>query len=188
MQLYLAGNPAADALLAEQPLALLIGMLLDQQVPIEKAFSGPAVLVERLGHLDPARIAGHDTEDFVRICTGPPAIHRFPRAMAGRIQALCRQVATDYAGDAAAVWRQAADGADALRRLRELPGFGAQKAKIFLALLGKQAGLRLAGWASAAAPYAEPGTLLSVADITGPETLQQVREHKAALKRAARAG
>lgn len=185
--LHLAQYEPADALLSASPLALLIGMLLDQQFPMERAFLGPYLLAERLGgslHAD--RIAGYDPESFAALAAGPPAVHRFPGAMASRIQALCRLVVELYGGDAEALWRGAADGAELARRLVELPGFGAQKAKIFAALLGKQFGVRPPGWREAAAPYTEDGSFRSVADVTDAESLQRVRDHKAAAKRAAK--
>ncbi len=186
--LHLTGEPEPDALLSRDPLALLIGMLLDQQVTMEKAFRGPAVIAERLGRdLDAHDIAGRDPEAFTAVMAGPPAVHRFPGSMGGRVLALCRQLVADYDGDAEAVWRDAADGADLLRRLTALPGFGQQKAKIFLALLGKQLAVRPEGWREAAAPYAEEGTHSSVADVVDADSLQKVRDYKAARKREAKA-
>ena len=185
--LHLSQDPDADALLSRDPLALLLGMLLDQQIPMEKAFQGPHVLVQRLGRLDPREIAEHDPERFAELFARPPAVHRFPRSMAGRVQALCRALVDSHHGDAAAVWEGADDGPDALRRLKALPGFGDQKARIFLALLGKQLGVDLPGWREAAGEYGEEGALRSVADVTGPESLQQVRAYKQSVKAAARA-
>jgi uncharacterized HhH-GPD family protein len=185
--LHITGDPAADELLSTEPLALLIGMLLDQQVPMETAFGGPAKLRERLGHLDATRIARHDPEDFAEICRRSPAVHRFPAAMAERIQALCAALVADWGGDAAGIWeRDAPDGATVYARLRTMPGFGEQKAKIFLALLGKQYGLEAEGWRPASEPYGEPGALRSVADIVDPASLAKVREHKRAAKAAAK--
>jgi uncharacterized HhH-GPD family protein len=184
-QLHITGDADADALLSADPLALLIGMLLDQQVPMETAFAGPARLRQRLGHLDAARIAAHDPGEFAELCKTPPAVHRFPGSMAGRIQALCQAVTDDWGGDAAAIWRDA-DGREVLRRLQALPGFGDQKARIFLALLGKQYGFAGAGWREAAAPYGEPGSFRSVADIVDPPSLAKVREFKRAAKAQAR--
>jgi uncharacterized HhH-GPD family protein len=181
--LHITGDEAADALISRDPLALLIGMLLDQQVTMETAFSGPARLRDRLGDLDASRIAEMDPEHFAELCRTPPAIHRYPAAMAGRIQALCAEVAERWRGDAAAIWTDGApDGPEVLRRLRSLPGFGEQKAGIFLALLGKQLGLSAAGWREAAGAYGEPGTFRSVADIVDAESLAKVREHKRAAK------
>lgn len=187
-ELHITGDGVADELLSRDPLALLIGMLLDQQVTMETAFSGPARLHERLGELDPARIAQMDPERFVAICKKPPAVHRFPGSMAGRIQALCAEVTENWRGDAAAIWTDGdPDGAEVLRRLRALPGFGELKAKIFLALLGKQYGLAATGWREAAGDFGEDGAFRSVADIVDAESLAKVREHKRATK-AGRAG
>jgi uncharacterized HhH-GPD family protein len=188
-RLCLAQQPEADHLLSNNPLALLVGMLLDQQVTIEKAFSGPYELSRRLGHEPTAEeIADFDTDALVEVFSQRPAIHRFPGAMAKRVQELCRHLRDRYDGDPQAVWREASDGADLLARLRALPGFGEQKAKIFLALLGKQLGVRPEGWREVTGPYGEPGSLLSVADITGPDSLAAVRHHKRQVKQAAKAG
>ena len=182
--LRLSQDPDADALLGRDPLALLLGMLLDQQIPMEKAFRGPAVLLERLGHLDAARIADHDPEDFAALVARPPAVHRFPGSMAKRLQDLCRALTEQYGARADALWDDVPDGAELLRRLQALPGFGRQKAQIFLALLGKQLGVRPEGWREAAGPYGEDGALRSVADVTGPESLLQVRAYKQIVKAA----
>jgi len=188
MPLYLAAQPAADELLAEDPLALLIGMLLDQQIPLEKAFAGPFVLKERLGgRLDAAQIAGYEPEAFAALCSIPPAIHRFPKAMAARVQTLCKIVIDEYAGDAGAVWESAKDGQDLLKRLSALPGFGKQKAQIFLALLGKQRGVAVKGWRAAAGDFGKAGTYKSIADIVDPDSRGRVREYKQAMKAAAKA-
>jgi uncharacterized HhH-GPD family protein len=188
MSMYLAANPDADALLAEDPLALLIGMLLDQQIPLEKAFAGPYVLKERLGgRLDVAQIAGYEPEAFAALCSVPPAIHRFPKAMAERVQKLCRIVVDEYAGDAGAVWGAAKDGQDLLKRLAALPGFGKQKAQIFLALLGKQRGVQVKGWRSAAGDFGKAGSFTSVADIVDPDSRGKVRGYKQAMKAKAKA-
>jgi uncharacterized HhH-GPD family protein len=184
VELHITGDAEADELLSTDPLALLIGMLLDQQVPMETAFAGPAKLRQRLGHLDAARIAAHDPDAFVEVCKTPPAVHRFPGSMAGRIQALCQAVADDWGGDAAAIWRDA-DGPEVLKRLEALPGFGSQKARIFLALLGKQYGFDGAGWREAAGAYGEAGSYRSVADIVDAGSLTKVREFKKAAKAAA---
>ncbi|MFV0253087.1 MAG: HhH-GPD-type base excision DNA repair protein [Beutenbergiaceae bacterium] len=187
MVLHLTGDPAADRLLSDNPLALLIGMLLDQQVAMEVAFEGPAKLAQRLSAFDAATMADLDAEEFAGICAQTPAVHRYPKAMAGRIQALCATVVADYDGDAAAIWRRGEpDGATVLRRLQALPGFGVQKSKIFLALLGKQTGLSAPGWAQAAGDYGKPGTFRSIADVTDPASLARVREFKKAAKAAAR--
>jgi uncharacterized HhH-GPD family protein len=185
--LHITGDAEADELLSSDPLALLIGMLLDQQVPMETAFAGPAKLRQRLGHLDAARIAAHDPEAFVELCKTPPAVHRFPGSMAGRIQALCQAVADEWGGDASRIWADA-DGPTVLKRLEALPGFGSQKARIFLALLGKQYGFDGAGWREAAGHYGDAGSYRSVADIVDPASLTKVREFKKAAKAAAKSG
>ncbi|WP_261166894.1 HhH-GPD-type base excision DNA repair protein [Microbacterium sp. Marseille-Q6965] len=189
MALDITGDPAADALLTENPLALLIGMLLDQQVAMETAFAGPAKLQERIGAVDARTLAEYDPGALVEAFRQSPAVHRFPGSMAARVQSLCRAVVEEWDGDAAALWtRDEPDGPTVLRRLRALPGFGEQKAKIFLALLGKQYGYRGAGWRDASAPYGEEGSYRSVADIVGRESLAKVREHKRATKAAAKQG
>ncbi|MEV8056069.1 HhH-GPD-type base excision DNA repair protein [Streptomyces antimycoticus] len=187
-RLRLAQQPEADALLERDPLALLIGMLLDQQVPMEWAFSGPYTIARRLGRdrLDAQEIAAHDPEGFAALLSEKPAVHRYPGAMAGRIQQLCGYLAEHYDGDPTAMWRDAPSGEDLLRRLNELPGFGRQKAQIFLALLGKRFGVRPKGWREAAGSYGEEGAYRSVADITGPESLDKVRARKQELKRQAK--
>jgi uncharacterized HhH-GPD family protein len=187
--LFLAQNPPADALLERDPLALLIGMLLDQQIPMEKAFAGPYVLAERMGvdRLDAADIADYDPEKFVALFVGPPAIHRFPAAMAVRVQSLACQLVENYDGSAEAVWSTASSGEELLSRLVALPGFGPQKAKIFLALLGKQRGVRPRGWRESAGAYGGEGTHRSVADVTGIDSLRQVRQFKKEMKAAAKA-
>jgi uncharacterized HhH-GPD family protein len=188
--LRLAQDPDADALLARDPLALLVGMLLDQQFPLERAFASPWLLAQRMGRtsLHAGEIAGYDPEAFAKLMAGPPALHRYHASMAGRVQALCREVAERHGGDAAALWRTAASGQELLERLRALPGFGEQKARIFVALLGKQLGVRPPGWREAAGPYGEDGARRSAADVTDPETLAEVRAFKQAAKRAARGG
>jgi uncharacterized HhH-GPD family protein len=185
--IYLSTEPDADALLAADPLALLIGMLLDQQVPMERAFVAPFRLAQRLGvaRLDAATLAGHDPEDLSAIFATPPSLHRFPGAMAERTRKLCQVVVDGYGGDAAAVWRDAASGAELLRRLAALPGFGRQKAQIFVALLGKQFGVRPQGWREAAGGFGEAGVHRSVADIVDDASLGKVREHKRQQKAAA---
>jgi uncharacterized HhH-GPD family protein len=188
--LRLAQNPEADELLARDPLALLVGMLLDQRVPLEWAFGAPYRLAQRLGwdSLDAAEIAGYDPEAFTQIMVGPPALHRYPAVMAGRIQTLCRHLVASYGGDAAAVWRDADTGQELLRRLRALPGFGEQKARIFVALLGKQLGVCPPGWREAAGPYGEEGARRSAADVTDADSLAEVRAFKQAAKQAAKGG
>ncbi|MEA2827643.1 MAG: hypothetical protein QOG43_2082 [Actinomycetota bacterium] len=186
--LHLTGDVEADALLSSDPLALVIGMLLDQQVPMEKAFRSPRDLKERLGgRLDPAEIADYEPEAFAAIFARPPALHRFPGSMAARTQALARAVVDDYGGSAAAIWETAATGRDVYQRLKALPGFGDQKARIFLALLAKRLGVQPPGWEEAAGPYAADG-FYSVADIDSPDSLAKVREYKRAKKAAAKAG
>jgi uncharacterized HhH-GPD family protein len=186
--LRIAQDEAADELLGRDPLALVIGMLLDQQFPMERAFAAPRLLADRLGveTLSAAELAGADPEQLAKVFQGPPALHRYPGSMAGRTQALCRLLVERYDGRAEALWADAPDGATLLRRLGELPGFGAQKSKIFLALLGKQYGVTPAGWREAAGVYGEEGSHRSVADITGPESLAEVRSFKQAQKQAAR--
>ncbi len=186
--LWLTGDDAADRLLESDPLALLIGMLLDQQVPMETAFAGPAKLTARMGEFSAEAIAAMDPEEFTQICATPPAVHRFPGSMAGRIQALCQTLVSDYDGDAAALWTHGdPDGKEILRRLKLLPGFGEQKAKIFLALLGKQRGLQAPGWQEAAGDYGAPDARRSIADVRDAESLQEVRATKKAMKAAAKA-
>ncbi|WP_199423870.1 HhH-GPD-type base excision DNA repair protein [Actinotalea solisilvae] len=185
--LWLTGEPEADRLLSDDPFALLVGMLLDQQYPMEHAFRGPWKIAQRLGTLDPGVIAGTDPEEFVALATTPPAIHRYGRAMAGRVQELARVVVDTYDGDASRLWTTAASGGELLRRVKALPGFGEQKAKIFVALLAKQRGVRPDGWETTAGDYALPGHR-SVADVTGPDELQSVRAYKKAAKAAAKAG
>src|SRR6476661_926324 len=188
MELHITGDPAADKLLTEDDFALLTGMLLDQQVTMESAFAGPEKIRTRLGSLDPAAIAEHDPQAFVELFKERPAVHRFPGSMAGRVQALAETVHQDWNGDATAIWTQGdPDGPEVLRRLKALPGFGEQKAKIFLALLGKQCGLQAEGWREAAAPYGEESAFLSVADIVDPESLKKVRASKQAAKAAIKA-
>jgi uncharacterized HhH-GPD family protein len=186
--LHLAQDDAADELLGRDPLALLIGMLLDQQFPMERAFAAPRLLADRLGvdTLSAAQLAECDPEVLQRHFQGPPALHRYPGSMATRTQDLARLLVERYDGRADAVWADAPDGATLLRRLGELPGFGAQKAKIFLALLGKQCGVTPPGWREAAREYGEEGSRRSVADINGPASLAEVRATKQQLKQAAK--
>lgn len=184
----LSQQPAADALLDQDPLALVIGMVLDQQIPLEKAFSSPYVLTERLGHVpDAAEIAGMAEESLVAIFATPPALHRFPGSMAKRVQAMCALVVDRYDGDVANVWTGAADGKDLLKRVSALPGFGKQKAQIFVALLGKQCGVDVPGWRAAAGEFGPADTYKSVADIRDAESLAKVRDYKKQLKAAAKA-
>jgi uncharacterized HhH-GPD family protein len=162
-------------------------MLLDQQFPMERAFAGPATILARFSTLDPAAVAAADPEAFADLCATPPAVHRYGRSMAGRIQQLARVVVDDYAGDAASIWTTAVDGAALVGRLKALPGYGDQKARIFAALLGKQLGVRPAGWETACGAYAEPGSFRSVADVVDPTSLQKVRDVKKQAKAAAKA-
>ncbi len=187
--LHLSQNPDADQLLSDDPLALLIGMVLDQQVPLERAFTAPLDLRERLGHrYDAEELAGMDPDKLVAIFSSRPALHRFPAANAKRVQELCRVVVTEYGGNAASIWNTAPTGAELLGRVRALPGFGEQKARIFVGLLGKQLGVRPPGWEEAAGRYGETGTYFSVADIVDPESLGRVRAYKAQIKAAAKGG
>lgn len=188
--LRIAQDPAADELLGRDPLALLIGMLLDQQFPMERAFAGPRLLADRLGVdvLDAGTLARADPEELTAVFRGPPALHRYPGSMAGRTQELCRLLVERYDGRAENLWADAPDGRTLLRRLQELPGFGAQKASIFLALLGKQYGVTPAGWREAAGAYGDEGSRRSVADISGPDSLAEVRRFKQEQKAEAKAG
>ncbi len=181
--LYITGDPAADGLLNSDGTALLIGMLLDQQVPMEWAFAGPNTLRARLGHLDPVRIAAMDPEEFVAVCAEKPAIHRFPASMGKRVHEVCVVLADEYDGDAANIWRDVADGAELAKRLRALPGYGEEKTKIFVALLAKRRGVAPEGWRKAAGAFGDD-VPRSVADIDGPEALGKVREWKKAQKAA----
>jgi uncharacterized HhH-GPD family protein len=187
--LQLSQDQDADALLDRDPLALLIGMLLDQQIPMEHAFWAPAELARRLGrdHLDAHVIADHDPEALIALFATPRALHRYPKAMAGRVQALCAALVETYDGDVTLVWRDAADGKELCSRLVALPGFGPQKAQIFTALLGKQRGVTPPGWREAAGGYGEDGVHKSVADVVDPASLAKVREFKQAAKAAAKA-
>jgi uncharacterized HhH-GPD family protein len=186
MALQIAQDAHADQVLSESSFALLCGMLLDQQFPMERAFAGPAKVLDRFGTLDPAEIAAADPEQFAALCATPPAVHRYPGSMAARIQALAAHVVQEYDGDTARLWQEAADGRDLLRRLQALPGFGKQKAQIFVALVGKQLGVRPEGWEQAAGSYAEPGSFRSVADVVDASSLEKVRAFKKEKKAAAR--
>lgn len=180
--LHLTDEPDADRLLSENPLALLIGMLLDQQVPMEWAFASPAKLHERLdGPLEASTIASTDPERLEELFRDKPALHRYPGAMAKRVHALCQHIVDEYDGQADAIWSDVDDGRTLLRRLKALPGYGDQKARIFLALLGKQCGVTPDGWREAAGDYGAEGHR-SIADVTSPETLMKVREFKQAQK------
>lgn len=187
--LFVTGDVAIDKLVNTDPLALLIAMVLDQQVLLEKAFRGPYDLRQRLGlaRLDAAVLADWDPDELITAFVTPPALHRYPAAMAGRVQQLCRLVVERYGGRADRIWRTAADGNELLARVKALPGFGEQKARIFVALLGKQLSVDIPGWREAAAPFGEVGSHCSVADITGPESLALVRAYKQQMKAAAKA-
>jgi uncharacterized HhH-GPD family protein len=188
MDLHITGDSAADQLLSNDAFALLVGMLLDQQVTMESAFAGPEKIRTRIGSMAPAAIAEYDPAGFVEVFKERPAVHRFPGSMAGRVQALAETIQRDWDGDAAAIWtREDPNGREVLRRLKELPGFGEQKAKIFLALLGKQRGLQADGWREAAGAYGQENSYLSVADIVDQESLRKVRASKQAAKAAAKA-
>ena len=187
MNLHITGDDDADRLLSEDPLALLVGMLLDQQVPMETAFAGPEKIRSRVGSLDAARLAAMPEDDLLAVFKQTPAVHRFPGAMAGRVQALCAAIVDDWDGDASAIWtRGEPDGSEVRKRLEALPGFGEQKAKIFVALLGKQYGFAGDGWRDAAGAYGEEGAFRSVADIVDAESLTKVRETKRAAKASAK--
>ena len=182
--LHIAQDPAADEVLSTDAFALLVGMLLDQQFPMERAFAGPAKILERFGTLDPAAIAEADPEHFATLCATPPAIHRYGRSMAGRVQEVARAVVADYDGDAERLWTEASYGTDLLARIKRLPGFGEQKARIFTALVAKQLGVTPDGWEQAAGAYAEPGSHRSVADVVDQDSLDQVRAFKKEQKAA----
>ncbi|KBZ59072.1 HhH-GPD-type base excision DNA repair protein [Mycobacterium colombiense] len=186
--LCLAGDPEADALLDENPFALLVGMVLDQQVPFETAFAGPKRIADRMGSLDTAEIADYDPDKFAALCSQRPAIHRFPGSMAKRIQTLAQIIVDRYDGDAAGLWTAGdPDGGELLRRIKGLPGFGAVKAQIFLALLGKQYGVTPKGWRAAAGDFGKAGSHISVADIVDAQSMGKVRAYKKQMKAAAKA-
>ena len=183
----LSQDAESDALLDRDPLALLLGMLLDQQIPMEHAFWSPAELARRLGRetLDAREIAEHDPDAFIAIFATPRALHRYPKSMGGRVQTLCRAIVEQYDGDVTLIWRDVTDGKELYSRLVALPGFGPQKAQIFTALLGKQRGITPPGWRAAAGGYGEDGVYRSVADVVDPATLTKVREYKQARKKSA---
>src|SRR5438874_1313915 len=178
---FITGDPDADQLLHDDPLALLLGMLFDQQVPMEWAFASPAKLRDRLGHLDATQIADMDPEKFVAVCTEKPAIHRFPGSMGKRAYDLCRVIADEYDGNAANIWTGVATGQELLDRLQALPGFGGEKSRIFLAVLAKRLGVTPPGWQEAAAPFSDE-VRRTVADADTPEHLQEVRAFKKLMK------
>ena len=189
MAMHLAYTDEANDLLGRDPLALLLGMLLDQQIPMEKAFTSPQVLAERMGthRLDASAIADHDPDDLVELFRRPPALHRFPGSMAKRTQELCRALVDRYEGDAQRVWVDAPSGQELVQRIAALPGFGDQKARIFAALLGKQLGVQPSGWREAAGDYGMDG-FRSVADVVDGESLLKVRAYKKEKKAQATAG
>jgi uncharacterized HhH-GPD family protein len=185
VELHLAGEPAADELLARDPFALVVGLLLDQQVPMEWAFAGPATIASRMGvdSLDPVAIAEHDPQAFAAVMAEKPAVHRYPGSMAGRVQKLAAYVVEHWNADAGAIWRDVANGKELLSRVQALPGYGEQKARILVALLGKQFGVRPEGWREAAGPYGEEGARRSIADVVDAESLAEVRAFKREAKR-----
>lgn len=184
--LHLTGDADADALLSKDPFALLTGMLLDQQIAMEIAFIGPKKIADRMGGFDVRRIAESDLEEFVEMCVAKPAIHRYGGAMARRVHALAEHIVTNYDGKAEKIWKAGKpDGREVLRRLKELPGYGDQKARIFLALLGKQRGVQPEGWREAAGAYGDEGSHRSIADVTSAASLAEVRAFKKAAKAAA---
>jgi uncharacterized HhH-GPD family protein len=185
MALWMTRDPEANKLLEGEPLALLIGMMLDQQYPMEHAFLGPKKILDRVGSLDVRTLADYDPEKFATLCTTPPAIHRYGGAMAKRVQALCQHIVAEYEGKAEAIWtRGNPSGAELFKRLKALPGYGEQKAKIFIALLAKQRGVTPKGWQQAAGEYAEKGSRRSIADVTDEASLNEVRAFKKASKAA----
>ncbi len=186
MAIQITGDARADEVLTDSPFALLVGMMLDQQYPMEHAFRGPAKVLDRFGTLDPAAIAAADPAEFKALCSTPPAIHRFPGSMAERLQTLAAIVVERYDGHAERIWTEASSGADLLKRVMELPGFGKQKAQIFTALVAKQLDVRPDGWQQAVGDYALDG-YRSVADVVDPASLQKVRDFKQEKKRAAKA-
>ncbi|MGZ4445926.1 MAG: HhH-GPD-type base excision DNA repair protein [Nocardioides sp.] len=186
MAIHITGDAAADRVLTDDPFALLVGMMLDQQYPMEHAFRGPAKVLDRFGTLEPEQVAAADPEKFAALCATPPAVHRFPGSMAARLQALAALVVERYDGDTARLWTEATSGKDLLKRVMELPGFGRQKAQIFVALLAKQLDVRPEGWESVVGDYALEG-YRSVADVVDGASLQKVRDFKKQKKAAAKA-
>jgi uncharacterized HhH-GPD family protein len=184
---HITGDSAADQVLSDDPFALLVGMMLDQQYPMEHAFRGPAKVIDRFGTLDPARIAAADPTEFAALCSTPPAIHRFPGSMAARLQELAALVESKYDGDVTRVWTEPTTGKELFKRVQELPGFGKQKAQIFVALLAKQLGVRPVGWEAVAGDYALEG-YRSAADVVDADSLQKVRDYKKQKKAAAAQG
>ncbi|WP_406692161.1 HhH-GPD-type base excision DNA repair protein [Saccharopolyspora sp. ID03-671] len=186
--LHLTGDAEADRLLSEDSFALLTGMLLDQQVAMELAFAGPKKIDDRMGGFDVTKIAECDPEEFVELCVQKPAIHRYGGSMAKRVQALAQHVVEHYDGRTERIWTDGdPDGKEVLKRLKALPGYGDQKARIFLALLGKQRGVQPKGWREAAGAYGDDGSRRSIADVVDEQTLQEVRSFKKEQKAAAKA-
>jgi uncharacterized HhH-GPD family protein len=185
MAFNITGDPAADKVLDDSPFALLCAMMLDQQFPMERAFAGPAKVLDRFGTLDPVAIAQAEPEAFAELCATPPAIHRYGRSMAARLQELARVVVDEYDGDAARIWNEARTGEALLKRLKSLPGFGEQKAKIFTALLAKQLDVKPRGWTTVTGDYGRKG-FRSVADVVDADSLAKVRAFKQKAKQAAR--
>jgi len=186
MAIHITGDEHADQVLTDSPFALLCGMLLDQQFPMERAFAGPAKVLDRFGSLEPSAIAAAEPEQFASLCSEPPAVHRFPGSMAGRLQAVAQIVTEQYEGAAERIWTEAADAEELLKRITALPGFGKQKAQIFVALLAKQLGVRPQGWESVVGDYGQEG-YRSVADVVDEESLGKVRAYKKDKKATARA-
>jgi uncharacterized HhH-GPD family protein len=185
MAFYIALNDEANDLLASSPFALLVGMVLDQQIPMERAFIAPHLLAQRIGgELTPQHLLDMDMAEIEKVFGEKPALHRFPSSMAKRVVEVARIVSDTYDGDAGAIWREAKDGDDLMKRLTSLPGFGKDKARIFIALLGKQVGLEVPGWQQACDPFGNEGTFMSVADIVDAESMTQVRNFKQAMKAA----
>jgi uncharacterized HhH-GPD family protein len=184
--IHITGDDHADQVLTDDPFALLVGMMLDQQYPMEHAFRGPAKVLDRFGTLEPSRIAAADPEEFAALCSTPPAIHRFPGSMAARLQELAKIVEDEYDGHAERIWTEASDGRDLLKRMQALPGFGKQKAQIFVALVAKQLAVRPEGWEAVVGDYAQEG-YRSVADVVDGASLQKVRDFKKQKKAEAKA-
>jgi len=187
MAIHITGDDAADQILTDSHFALLVGMMLDQQYPMEHAFRGPAKVLERFGSVEPEAISAADPKEFAALCATPPAVHRFPGSMSSRMQELAALICGQYDGRTERLWTEAADAKDLMSRLLDLPGFGKQKARIFIALLAKQLDVRPAGWEEVVGDYALDG-YRSVADVVDPESLQKVRDHKKQQKAAAKAG
>lgn len=186
MAIQIAQESHADEVLNAHPFALVVGMMLDQQYPMEHAFRGPAKVLDRFGTIDPAAIAEAEPEAFADLCATPPAIHRYGRSMAGRLQELARHVVEEYDGDATRIWTEATSGEALFARVRALPGFGDQKAKIFVSLLAKQLDVKPRGWTTVVGDYGKKG-FRSVADVVDADSLQKVRDFKKAAKAAAKA-